>query len=83
MKELNKLMKNYLKSKGYYKSGSLYNSIKFNVKFTDSVPHIELETNDYIKYLNDGKFLDSFFELKEVKGVIADLVAEEIVKNLF
>lgn len=80
---LTKLLKRYIKSEGYYSSGKLYNSINFIV--TDSAStglHIELDSKEYINYIDDGKILDKFFELSTVKNEILEYGIDKIYESI-
>lgn len=78
-KELNNLMVEYLKKTGHYKTGSLARSITFNARITDS-GEIDLgfRANEYILFLDDGKFVDNFFALPTTKSVISNWIVENI-----
>jgi len=80
---LTKLLKRYIKSEGYYSSGKLYNSINFIV--TDSSTtglHIELDSKEYINYIDDGKFLDKFFALPNVQNEILEYGIDKIYESI-
>lgn len=80
--ELNRLLKEYIKNRGYYSSGSLYNSINFNVKMIKGEPDIKLTANDYILYLDNGTLLDDFFSTEPVKDAIGNWMVEELIKSI-
>ena len=77
--ELNKLMVEYLKITGHYKTGSLARSIMFNARITDS-GEIDLgfSAKEYILFLDDGKFVDNFFALPTTKALISNWIVENI-----
>lgn len=81
-KELDKLLKDYIKKEGYYDSGNLYKSIKFTVSDKNGTPKISLEANDYIQYLDNGMFLDNFFEQSNVQQIIAEYMVDSITKSI-
>jgi hypothetical protein len=76
--ELDALLRADLKNRGHIESGSLYKSINFIV--VDG--KISLEANDYIQYLDDGKFLYSFFKSNAFLYLIGDYVSDEIVEDI-
>lgn len=77
--ELNNLMKEYLKRTGHYKTGSLARSITFNARITDSGDiDLGFRANEYILFLDDGKFVDNFFALPTTKAVISNWIVENI-----
>lgn len=77
--ELNKLMIEYIKSTGHNKSGALVRSISFDAKI-DSQGSLDLgfKANDYILFLDNGKFVDRFFEQNIVKAVIANFITDSL-----
>jgi len=77
-KQLDDLLRFFLKNRGHIETGSLYKSINFIV--VDK--NIALEANDYIQFLDDGKFLTSFFKSNAFLDVIANYVTDEIVDDI-
>jgi hypothetical protein len=77
-KDLDALLRSYLKKRGHIESGSLYKSINFNV----INKKISLEANDYIQYLDDGNFLTLFFKSNAFIDLIGDYVSDEIVEDI-
>lgn len=74
-------MKSYIKSTGHNKTGALSNSISFNVTYNSGVLDMGLKAKEYILFLDDGKFIDDFFESSSVKSAISDFVVEEFLKD--
>lgn len=82
-KNLTQLLKKFIKSEGYYSSGKLYNSINFKVTdSTSSGLQVELDSKEYINYLEDGKFLDRFFALSSVQNTILDYGVSHIMDSI-
>jgi hypothetical protein len=82
--KLNKLMVGYIKSTGHNATGALAKSISFNARI-DASGEFDLgfKANEYILYLDDGKFIDNFLSQSDVKDAIGDFVVEELTKGLF
>jgi myo-inositol-1-phosphate synthase len=76
--EFTNLLKNKIKQEGYYSSGKLYNSIKFNI---NNNYELVLNSLEYIQYLDDGKFLEDFYESNEFVEVYQQFIAE-IINNV-
>jgi hypothetical protein len=77
--QLNNLMSEYLKRTGHYKTGSLARSISFNARITNSGEvDLGFKANEYILYLDDGKFVDNFFALPTTKSAISNWIVENI-----
>ena len=72
------LLKEYIMNKGYYNTGALYSSIKFNCVFIDNEFKINLLSKDYINFINDGKFIDSFYMLEKVQVIFSNFLANKI-----
>ena len=81
--KLNKLMREYIRSTGHNDTGRLANSISFNLKFTSSGPDFGLKANNYILFLDNGKFMNNFLAQPDVKKVIANFMAEELIGQAF
>ena len=82
-KQLEDLLKGFIKSSGHYGTGKLYKSVKVTISYSDDdVPVPKISANDYIIHLDDGKFIDKFMKLKEVKSVITKMYSEHILSGL-
>ena len=82
-KKADALLINFIKNNGYVNSGSLISSIKFSSTQTSNGNfNIKLSANDYIQYLEDGKFLDRFFESKEFLDLYGTVIQDMIYKEL-
>jgi len=76
-------LKKYIKQRGYVSSGKMLNSIRFtSVDGPDGVVDIKFDTEDYIKYLDNGTFLDDFFKQKVVLDTIGEYEADKLAKAL-
>lgn len=76
--EFTKLLQNKIKQDGYYSSGKLYNSIKFTI---NNNYELSLNALEYIQYLDDGKFLDDFYNSTEFITLYQQFI-NEIVNNI-
>lgn len=76
--KLDTLLRTYLRKNGNIQTGSLYKSINFIVVGKN----ISLEANNYIQFLDDGKFLYLFFKSNEFLDLIGDYVSDEIIKDI-
>jgi hypothetical protein len=77
-KELSKLLKDFIESEDHIDTGALYRSIKFNCSFDGEELDMSFTSEEYIVYLQEGKFVDRFFDLPEVLDVIGDFYSENI-----
>lgn len=79
-KNLTSLLKKHIKKEGFVDSGNLLKSIEFNCKYDKKLMDLTIafNTNDYIQYLDDGKFLDEFFEKDKVKNVLEKFLSSKI-----
>jgi len=77
-KELSKLLKDFIESEDHIDTGALYRSIKFNCSFDGKELDMTFSSEEYIVYLEEGKFVDRFFELPEVLDAIGDFYVENI-----
>jgi len=80
--QLNELLKSYIKERGHYASGRLYNSINFQCTYIDSAFDIKLSSVEYINYLDDGQFLNKFYSKPEVESIFVSFLESELIKIL-
>ena len=71
-------LKSFIKSEGYVSSGKLEKSIKFKCTFNDNQLDIKLDAMEYINYLDNGNFLNKFFEKDSVSELIADVYSSNL-----
>lgn len=73
-----------LRQKGHVSTGNLENSITINFKDSDNKFTIQISCLDYIKYLEDGKFLTDFIEEKQIElmKVIPDFFFKDITEQI-
>lgn len=76
--KLERLLMNFIESEDHIDTGALYRSIEFNCVFVNNKLSIDFNSEDYIVYLEDGDFVDRFFELPEVLDAIGDFYANNI-----
>jgi hypothetical protein len=77
-RELRDLLKEFIESEDHIDTGALYRSIKFDCKFDNGVLDMKFSSEEYIVYLEEGNFVDRFFELSKVLDAIGDFYAENI-----
>ena len=75
--KLTSALKDYIKSRGYIDSGKLLQSVKFTV--SDDLD-IKLDAEEYINYLDGGKFLDKFFALDSTQNLIESFILQSVEK---
>lgn len=80
--ELTNLLKDYIRSQDHIDTGALYNSIDFLIQGSDDSFTINLTCNGYIIYLDEGTFLESFYNLDSVSQVIDNLTEEYINEKI-
>lgn len=71
---------NYLNQLGHNETGALESSIDFNCSVgKDNDLSIALNTLEYIQYLDDGKFLDNYFDTQDFEDIIQSWYADNLV----
>lgn len=68
--KLTKSLKDFILKKGYYNTGKLYDSISVIVVDINDNINLKFESMEYIKYLDNGKFLKEYMSLKEIKELV-------------
>lgn len=66
-------LKVYLRASKHNDTGKLYNSIKFNCTIDKGID-INLDAMEYIQYLDDGQFLEDFYNSKIVEDILSEFV---------
>jgi len=74
--KLEALMHNIIKAGDYYKSGGLFNSIKFHCSFENGDLKIRYDAFEYIQYINNGWIVDTFNNSMELKSIIEQFYIE-------
>ena len=77
-RELGKMMKDFIEQEDHIDTGAMYASIDFKCTFSNNKLDIKFYSEYYIKYLEDGKFVDRFFNLKEVSELISDFYVDNL-----
>jgi hypothetical protein len=74
----------FIKKKGHSLTGKLEKSISFSFKKNLDKYSLELTCNEYILYLDKGKFLEQFIKdkEKETEDKVLELITEDIYDNL-
>ena len=78
LNELTELLKDDILN-NHYGTGALYESIEF--RFEDK---IRLYSEEYIKYLKDGYYLQSFFDRSDIEELVSKIYKihiEDILKE--
>lgn len=69
--QLTLALKEYIKSSHHYETGALYKSIKFTCS---DIPtkglDIKFNAMEYINYLDDGEFINTFFSSTKVVNIL-------------
>ena len=82
LNQLTNLLKESIVSNGYVNSGSLLDSVEFTSEVTAQGLSIQLEANDYIKYLDNGKFIEDFFNNPQVNQILEEAATAWIESKL-
>lgn len=71
-------------SKGHQGQGVLIDSIECKIQITSTEISINLEANEYIKYLDDGHLFKGFKEekIKELKKIVEKEIKKDIMSKL-
>lgn len=73
-------MRSHIANSGHNKSGKLSQSISFNVTFKNDKLDLGLKAKEYLLYLDDGKFVQDFFEKREVLDLLAEFIGDDLLK---
>jgi len=79
--QLTQALKNYIKSSGHNETGALYGSIRFTCTDNNGLK-INFKTMNYIQYLDDGEFINSFFGLSSTNDIISEYLVSKLVTTL-
>lgn len=78
--KLTKELIKYLHKTDHINTGRLVKSISFNTSIgTDGDLELNLDTLDYIQYLDDGKFLDDFFSTTEFQNIMFEWYNDNLI----
>lgn len=80
--ELRDLLRESLRTAGHFDTGALDESIEFRVIPGTNEITLELGANEYIKYLDDGRFLEMFFNEPRVEGLIGEMVDAIVTEEI-
>lgn len=75
---LRDLLKDFIESEDHIDTGALYRSIEFNCEFRNNELDMKFSSEEYIVYLEQGTFVDRFFDLPEVLDAIGDFYVDNI-----
>jgi hypothetical protein len=76
--DLTQAFKRFIQISNHKKTGRLYNSIKFTCTNVDHVLQIKFKAMEYVQYLEDGDFIDEFFDLNSTLTIIANFIASDM-----
>lgn len=76
--KLTQELKSYIK-KTHYETGSLADSARVDI---NGLNDISVVANDYIQYLDNGDFVDKFFDLDSVNAILEEYIVSEIEDQL-
>lgn len=66
-------LQDFIKKENHYNTGTLSKSIRFTSTIKpDGDLDIKLKGKEYIQYLDDGKFLDNFYNSSDFLDIIYD-----------
>lgn len=72
--KLNDDLRSYLKTRSHIDSGKLYNSINFKMSNSNE---LTLDAEEYIVYLDDGKFLPSYLNSDSFNNILNQYLLEK------
>lgn len=79
-KELTDSLVNYLNQTGHNETGALESSIDFDCSIIGGNDlDISFNAKEYIHYLDDGKFLDNYFDTQDFEDIIQRWYADNLV----
>jgi len=78
--QLTQALKTYVKSSNHNDTGRLYNSIQFKCTTTNGLT-IKFDAMEYIHYLDDGDFINNFFEQSSILDLIATYLVDSFEIN--
>lgn len=81
--ELSNEMRSFIRERDHIITGALLNSIKFKCTYSNGKLNINFKTMFYIKYLEDGGFVNEFFTLRSVKDLTGTFLATEVRDEFF
>lgn len=79
---LTQLLKELIITWPHYRTGDMYRSIQFRITQEEGKLNIQLESKHYIVYLDDGTFLDYFFQQPQVDQIMEELSFDYIQTKL-
>lgn len=71
----------YIRKNEHINTGKLLRSVKYVCTYINFNLDIRLQSEEYIQYLDEGTFLDSFYSLFKVQEAFADFFITNIVAN--
>ena len=73
---LTRALKRYITDKDYIDTGRLLASVDFTV--TENPFDIQLDSEDYIIYLEQGRLLENFFNTTDVENILDDYFGSKL-----
>lgn len=80
--KLTRELKAFIKQEGFYDSGTLYKSIKFNCTYRNLELKIKFKSQEYVQYLDEGDFLNDFFKKDDVIDLLSEFYSSQIEEEL-
>lgn len=78
--KLTKELIKFLQKKNHYNTGTLAKSIGFASTISNKGElELKLNAKEYIQYLDDGDFLDEFFESNEFQSIMYDWYNDNLI----
>lgn len=80
--ELTELLQSYILSEQHYITGRMHDSIDFQCTYDNEYLDIQLESVDYLYFIEQGRFIDSFYELSSVESAMAEFLESQYVNEI-
>lgn len=81
--QMDNALKRYIKALDHIDTGYMIRTVKFNSTNLNGVLQIKFKATDYMRYLDKGGFIDSFFELESTKKIIGQYYTSFYEEFLF
>ena len=65
-------LRKYITDRDHVITGSLRDSVMFDCEITQDGFQMKFSSNFYIKFLEEGNFVDDFFQLQSTNDIITD-----------
>ena len=79
---LTNLLQDYILFEQHYITGRMHDSINFICTYDDEYLDIQLESVDYLYFIEQGRFIESFYTLNSVERVMSEFLESQIVMDI-